>query len=95
MVNVWLEYQGITRTAKIQTDFYNYLVEEMMYNTYIRFMIQRIDGRRRKIIESNDDYVYEQNPLFVQINGDPVHGIALHVTPTKKISKERDGTETQ
>ena len=50
-VDVWLAYQGITRTAEIQADFYNYLAEEM---------IQRVKGRRRTIVESDDDYVNDR-----------------------------------
>ena len=33
VVGVWLEYQGITSTAETQDDLYNYLAEEMIYNT--------------------------------------------------------------
>ena len=32
-VKVWLVYQGINRTADAQADFYNYMAEEMIYNT--------------------------------------------------------------
>ena len=71
-VDVWLAYQGITRTAEIQADFYNYLAEEM---------IQRVKLRRRTIVDSDDDYVDDKNPLFGRINGAPRCGIALHVTP--------------
>ena len=58
-------------------------------------MIRRAEGKRRTIIDSDDDYLDEENPLFVHINGAPIRGIALHVTPTKKSRKKRDGTETQ
>ena len=45
-------------------------------------------GRRRKKIDDN-------NPLFGQINGDPICGIDLHVTSTKKRRKKRYGIENQ
>ena len=41
--------------AEIQADFYNYLDEEMIDNTYNRFIIQRTEGRRRTIVDSDDD----------------------------------------
>ena len=77
---------------EIKADFHNYLDEEMIDNTYDRFMIRRAEGRRRKIVDSNDDFVDDKNPLFVRINGDTRFGIDLHVKPTKKRRKNRDGT---
>ena len=95
MVNVWLEYQVITRTAETQFDLYNCLDEEMIDNTYDSFMIWSVEGRRRKIVDSDDKNVDDNNPLFGRINGAPICGIALHVTPTKNRRKMWDGTETQ
>ena len=95
VVDVWLSYQCITRTTDIQSDFYNYLSEEMIYKIYNRFIISHSEGRRRKIVDSDDDYVDDKNPLFVWINGAPRCGIAQHFTHTKKRRKKRDGTETQ
>ena len=69
MVNVWLAYQGITRTADTQAYFYNYLARYIIYNTYNRFMIWNAEGRRRTIVDSDDEAVYENNPLFGRING--------------------------
>ena len=43
VVNVWLAYQGITRTADIQFYFNKYLGEEMIDITYNRFMIRRTE----------------------------------------------------
>ena len=95
VVDVWLAYQGITGTAETQADFYNYLAEEMIDNTYDRFMMQSAEGRRRNIVDSDDETFDDDNPLFGRINGAPRYGIALHVTPTKKRRKKRDRTETQ
>ena len=95
VVAIWLANQGITRTADIQSDFSNYKAEEMIDKTYDRFMIWCSEGRRRTVVDSDDDYVNDENPLFGQINGAPRCGIALHVTLTKKRSKKRYGTETQ
>ena len=64
VVDVWLEYQGITRTSEIQPEFYNYLDEYMLDNTYNRFMIRRAEGRRRTIFDYDDNYVNYYNPLF-------------------------------
>ena len=49
----------------------------------------------RTIVDSDDDYVDDENPLFGHINGDPRCGIALHATPNNTRRNNRDGTETQ
>ena len=67
----------------------------MIDNTYDKFMIRSSEGIRRKIVDSDDEYVNDDNPMFRWINGAPRCVIALHVTPTKNIRKNRDGTETQ
>ena len=67
----------------------------MIDNTYNSFMIRCAEGSKRIIVDSEDDYVDDENPLFGRINGDPRCVIYLHVTPTKKRSKNRYGTETQ
>ena len=95
MVNVWLAYQGITSTAKNQADLYNYLNEEMIDNTYDRFMMWSAEGKRRTIVESNDETIDDNNPLFCRINGAPRWGITLHVTPNNNRKKRRYGTETK
>ena len=64
VVDVWLAYQGITRMADIQADFYNYLAEEIIYNTYDRFMLRCAEGRSRKFFDSDDDYIDDENPRF-------------------------------
>ena len=95
VVNVWLAYQGINRTAETQSDFYHYLAKEMIDNTYDRLMMRNADGRRKNIVDSDDKKFDDDNPLLGRINGSPIFGISLHVTPTKKRRKERDGTETK
>ena len=95
VVDVWLAYQGIPGTADTQADFYNYLSEEMIDDTYNRFMMQSADGRRRNIFDSDDKTFDDEKTLFGRINGAPRCGIDLHVTPTKKIRKKRYGKETQ
>ena len=92
VVDVWLAYQGITKMEDIQDDLYNYMAEEMIDNTYNRFMIRRAEGMRRTIVDSDGDYVDDKKPLFGRINGVSRCGISLHVTPTKKMSKKRYGT---
>ena len=69
------------------------MAEEMIDNTHDRLMIQHAKRRRRTIVDSAD-YVDDKNPPFGRINGAPRCGIALHVTPTKKSRKKRDGAET-
>ena len=81
VVNVWLAYKVITGTAETQDDFYNYLAEEMIDDTYNRFMIRSSEGRN--IVDSDDKTFDDDNPLFGRINGASIFGIALHVTPTE------------
>ena len=85
----------ITGTTETQADFYNYLAEEMIDNTYDRFMMRSAEGRRRNIVDSDDETFDDNNPLFGKINGAPRCGIYLHVTPTKRRRKKRDRRETQ
>ena len=58
-------------------------------------MIWRAEEKRRTIVDSDDDYINEENPLFGWSIGSCICRIALHVTPTKKTRKKMDGTETQ
>ena len=95
VVDVSLAYQGITRTADTQADLYNDTAEEMIDNTYNRFMIRSVEGRRRINVDSDDETVDDDNPLFGRINGAPRCEIALHVTPTKNRRKNRDCIETK
>ena len=67
----------------------------MIDNTYNRFMMWSSEGRRRTIVDSDDETFYDDNPLFGHINGAPRWRIFLHVTPTNNRRKKRDGTETQ
>ena len=95
VVNVWLAHQCITRMVETLAGFYNYIYEEVIYNTYYRFIMRSAEGRRRNIVESDDKTFDDDNPLFSRINAAPIFGTALHVTPTNKRKKKRNGTETQ
>ena len=95
VVDVWLAYQGIPGAADNQADFYNYIAEEMIDNTSDKFMMRSAEGRRRNIVDSDDETFDDDNPLFGCINGSPRCGISLHVTPTKKRGKKWYGKETQ
>ena len=64
----------------------------MIDNTYSRFMVLRAEGKRRTIADSDDKTVDDENPLFGRINGAPICGIDVRVTPGRK---KRDRTETQ
>ena len=67
----------------------------MIDNTCNILMMWSADGRRRIIVDSDDETFDDDNPLFGRINGAPRCGIAIHVTPTKNRRKNRDGTKTQ
>ena len=95
VVDVWLAYQGITRTTDTQADLYNDITEYIIDNTYDRFMIMSAEGGRRTIVDSDDETFDDDNSLFDRINGAPRCGIALNVIPTKNRRKKRDGTETK
>ena len=53
------------------------------------------EGRRRTIFDYDEETFDDKNALFDWFNGDPRFGIALHVTPTEKRRKKRDGRETK
>ena len=53
------------------------------------------EGRRRTIVDSDDETFNDENPLFGRINGAPRCVIALRVNSTKKSRKKRGWTETQ
>ena len=67
----------------------------MRDNTYDRFMIRRAEGRMRTMVDSGDETVDDDNQIPGRINDATRCGIALHVRPTKKRRKKRDGKETQ
>ena len=94
LVDVWLAYQGITRVADNQNYFYNYLSEEVIYNTYDRFMIWCAEGRKRTHVDSNEKNVDDKNPLFDQINDASICVIVLHVNPNKNGRNKSYGIET-
>ena len=50
-----MAYQFVTRTADAQYDLYNYLDEEMIDNTYYRFMMRHEEGNRRTIVDSDEN----------------------------------------
>ena len=81
--------------AETQSDFYKYFPEEMINNTYDRFMMRSAEETRMTIVDSDDKKFDDNKPLFGRINGPPICGIALHMTPTKKRRKKRNGTETE
>ena len=68
MVDFRLTYQGITRTVDTQSNFYNYLAEDIIDNTYDRCMIWRAKGGRKTIVDSDEETVDDNNPLFGRIN---------------------------
>ena len=67
----------------------------MIYNTYDRLIIRHSEKSSRTIVDSDDDYDDDENPIFGRINGSTRCVISLHVTPTDKSRKSRYGTETQ
>ena len=95
VVGVCLVYQCINRTVDTRADFYNYISEEIIDNTYDRFRIRSAEGGRRTIVDSDDKTFDDDNPPFGRINGAPRCGITLHVTPTKKSRNKIYETETK
>ena len=85
-------YQGITGTSKTQADSRNFMAKDMIDNTYDRFMMRSAEGRRRNIVDSDDETFDDDNPLFGRINGAPRCGIALHMNPTNKRRNKMGGT---
>ena len=73
--------------AVTQDDFYNYLNEEMIDNTYNRLMMQSAKRRRTNLVDSDDKTFDGDSPLFGPKNGAPISEISLHVTPTNRKGK--------
>ena len=67
----------------------------MIDNTYDRLMMRIEEGTRRNIVDSDDKTFDDNNPLFGRINGATRCVIVIHMIPTNKRRKKRDGTETQ
>ena len=91
VVDVCSDIKEITGTTETQADFYNYLAEEMIDNTYDRFIMRSAEERRWNSVDSDDKNSGDDNPLICRINGAPSCGIVLHVTPTNNRRKKRDG----
>ena len=51
--------------------------------------MQSAEGRRRNIVDSDDETFDDDNPLFFWINGSPRCEIALNVTPNKNGRKKK------
>ena len=92
MVDVWLAHQEITGMVENQADLYNYIAEETINNTYNRFMMRSAEGRRKTIVDSDDETFDDDKPLFIRIKSATRCGVYLHVSLTKKRSKKRDRT---
>ena len=95
VIEFWLSYQCINGKKDTKDDFYYYLSEEMIDNTYDWFMMWSAERRRKSIVDTDYETFDDNNPLFIRINCAPRCVIALHVTPNKKVSKKRDVAETQ
>ena len=66
-VDVWLEYQVITGKTETQAHLYYYIYEEIIDNTYDRFVMRIAEGRMRNIVDSDDETFDDDNPLFGRI----------------------------
>ena len=67
----------------------------MLDSTYNIFMIQSAEGRRRTILNYDDETVNEDKTLFGRINGAPRCVIALYSPPPNNRRKRSDGKENQ
>lgn len=88
VVDTWLVYKGATDTQESQQDFYTLLSEELIDNTYEQ--VGGVSGARRTCQTAT----ISDLDLVNKKTGAGRAGIAVHLTPTKKKRKRKDGTLT-
>ena len=90
VVDTWLAYRQCTGTDEEQKDFYTYLSEELIDNTY-----DHVHNRRRRRADDQGSVNTAGSPeLFDRVTGNPRAGTSAHLTPTKRKKTSRDGLET-
>ena len=90
IVDTWLVYSKCTKLDDCQTDFYIKLSEELIDNNY-----EEVARRRRRIREeehgSDNDSVNDDLPVLSR-TGHVRAGVHIHLTPTKRMRKKKDGS---
>jgi Transposase IS4 len=91
-VDTWKVWQQFTynNTEAIETQksFYGTLSAEMIDNTYDK--VTPVVGRKRR----GGNEVERISPAVCRTTGAPRAGVSIHLTPTKKLRRKRDGTVT-
>jgi hypothetical protein len=82
MVDAWLMYSKCTETEEKQREFYELLAEVMINNTH------DLCGRRHLPNSITG------SPELITPNGHMRCGISVHLTPTKRKRKTKDGKDT-
>jgi Transposase IS4 len=89
-VDTWKVWQQFTyannEAIETQKTFYGTLAAEMIDNTYDKVAVGRNKRQR--------DDVERISPAVCRTTGAPRAGVSIHLTPTKKQRKKRDGTLT-
>lgn len=84
VVDTWLAYSQCTGTKENQKDFYTFLSEELIDNTF-----DHVHTRGRRVTEQ--DASVSSPELFDRTTGNPRAGTSAHLTPTKRKKTSRDG----
>ena len=80
IMDIWFAYSDILETHEHQNDFYEYLTNELIENTYDdNQRINRSVGDPRRRIINN----FELNPL-IKSDGSCRCGLSIHLVPTKQ-----------
>lgn len=86
IVDTWLVFKGATCSSESQQDFYTYLAEELIDNTY-----DQVGGASSTRTRSSTTTSPE---IVNKATGAGKSGIYTHLTPTKRKRKTKDGVFT-
>ena len=88
VVDTWLVYKGATDTNETQQDFYTFLAEELIDNTF-----DTMGGNGIANLQPGEDRVTNAE-LVDRVTGAGQAGVNVHLTPTKKKQKQMGGAVT-
>mmetsp|Transcript_27389 Transcript_27389/g.38718 ORF Transcript_27389/g.38718 Transcript_27389/m.38718 type:complete len:148 (+) Transcript_27389:242-685(+) len=89
-VDTWLVYKGATGTKELQKHFYTMLSEELIDNCFYN---NDEDGLMKR--RSNRDTTM-QNSMASRSGAQRGRcGVDMHLTPTKRMRKSKEGTDTK
>jgi len=85
IVDSWMVFEQATRTNESQKDYYSLLAEELIDNTYDFRRASRRSGRDGENL----------SPAVTEAAAQGRSGVDIHLTPTKRMRKDKNGTLTR